>query len=132
MHKPGNSSGSTHGTLISNVFTPLFIIYCLCWVVVHIFRRLQMPLPFFNGWLTDFIFIPMIAHIALIITQTYVLKDRYYRYPLHYLLLMGIYISVVFEVLLPMINAHTTRDPLDVCAYFGGGIYFHIISKYVN
>ena len=111
-------------TLIKQVFDPLFITYCLLWIIVHLFRRSGYPTPGINNWLTDFLFVPVAAHLALVFTRCVILKDCRYVYPLIYLLAIALYASIVFEWLSPVLLNKGTADMGDVIAYFAGSVFY--------
>jgi hypothetical protein len=116
-------------TLIRRLLNVPFCVYVLCWVVIHYARWLKTPVPFLNNWLTDFICVPMIAHLALVPTRLFLIKNNQYCYPLSYLLLMGAYVSVVFEIVLPLYKHSATADPVDAIAYFAGAFYFYYVHQ---
>ena len=116
------------GTLEA-VFDRLFMIYCGCWLIIHIGRWSHQPIPFLNNWLTDFVFVPVIAHVALVFTRRYIVHNPAYRYPLSYLLFAALYVSFVYEWLFPHYHFHTVGDPLDVVAYFAGGVFYFFVHQ---
>ena len=118
--------------MMKALFDPLFILYATIWVTVHLFRYNGTPLPWVNGWLTDFIFIPVVAHISLTFTKQMVLRSDTYKYPLRHLLLSWIYVSVVCEGLLPIISDRAVRDYFDVLAYLGGSLFFYYIHQHIT
>ncbi|MEC5145628.1 hypothetical protein [Chitinophaga sp. 212800010-3] len=103
------------------------LVAVLAWTVVHLVRYYSLPLPaLINGQLTDFLAVPVIAHIALIVVRLFVVRNPYYIMPLYYILFIVGYVSVVFEWLMPAVSAKYTGDWLDVAAYLAGGIYFYV------
>ncbi|MBS0027606.1 hypothetical protein ACTJJ0_32265 [Chitinophaga sp. 22321] len=104
---------------------PMFITYAGLWILVHLCRRLHQPLPLLNGHLTDFIAAPVIAHITLTITRTFIVKNQQYSYPLSYLLFIACYLSVVFEWIAPQLSPVYTRDAWDIAAYFAGSLFYY-------
>jgi hypothetical protein len=85
-----------------------------------------------NNWLTDFLFVPVVAHIALVFTQYLFLRNLQYRYPLYYLLLIALYVSIVFEVVLPRYYAFTTGDPVDMICYFAGACFYFGVHQRIK
>lgn len=106
---------------------PLFLIYCGLWGIIHFFRYIQQPVPLVNGYLTDFIAVPAMAHVALTFTRNCIVRDKHYTYPLSYLLFIALYMSVVFEWVMPRFSADYTGDICDVAAYFGGGLFYYYV-----
>jgi hypothetical protein len=113
---------------MKQLFDPLFIICCLLWIVIHACRLLHYPIPVLNDYLTDFIAVPVMSHLALTFTRSYIVRNRYYTYPLSYLLFIALYVSVVFEWIMPGISSKFTGDVLDVAAYFAGSIFYYFIQ----
>ncbi len=114
---------------MKKLFDPLFISYCVIWIVIHSCRRLGAPIPWLNGQLTDFIAVPVIAHLALTFTRTVVLRDSQYTYPLRYLLFIALYTTVVFELLMPAFSPKYTADILDAIAYGCGALFYHFVHQ---
>ena len=104
----------------------LFIpVCCLLWGIVHVGRYIHHPIPFFNDHLTDFIAVPVMAHLALTVTRRFIVRDDTYTYPLSYLLFIALYVSVIFEGVLPRLSSRYTSDWWDVAAYFGGSLFYY-------
>ena len=104
----------------------LFLVYCLLWLMIRLLRWIKHPIPWLNDYLTDFLFIPVVAHISLSITRRFIIKDESYQYPLSYLLFMALYASLVFEYLMPALSVSYIEDKGDIIAYFAGGIYYYL------
>ncbi|MBZ4191195.1 hypothetical protein [Niabella beijingensis] len=103
--------------------------YGLLWLLVHLFRSRGHPLPFVNGQLTDFLFIPVVAPVALSIIRRYVVHNGSYNFPLWQLLITAGYVSVVFEGILPHYLPAYTADAGDVAAYFLGSLYYYYVHQ---
>lgn len=115
MHIRGNYSRHVAGALRD----PLFIIYCALWLLIHISRWVHKPIPYLNNWLTDFLFIPVAAHL----TERIVLRKI--KLPLSYLLIMAIYTALIYEWVYPLFSHKTTGDPLDGIAYIAGALFHY-------
>jgi hypothetical protein len=85
----------------------------------------HQPLPWLNNYLTDFLFVPVVAHISLSFTRIFIVRNGSYFYPVTYLLFISFYSAVVFEYIMPKIAASYTSDIGDVWAYFLGGIFYY-------
>lgn len=103
--------------------------YCLLWCLVHFLRWVQHPLPWLNNYLTDFLFVPVIAHLSVNFTRRFILRNNAYRYPLAYPLFMALYAAIVFEYVMPLFSAVYTRDWGDVVAYFLGSLFYYYIHQ---
>ncbi len=114
---------------MKKLFHPLFVTYCLLWGLIHILRRMDHRLPFINDHLTDFLFVPVVAHITVIFTRRFIIRNKLYCYPFSYLLFIASYTAIVFEVIMPKYSVLYTRDVGDVLAYFLGSFYFYYIHQ---
>lgn len=114
--------------IVKQLFDPFFFGYIAVWLTVHCFRYLHYPLPFVNGWLTDFIFIPAVAHFARTCVR-YIFPGHHFIYPLHWLIVAAIYTGVMCEWLLPKYTQHTVGDVLDAFAYVGGALFFYYVHQ---
>lgn len=103
--------------------------YAFCWCLVHGFRWLQAPLPFFNSYLTDFLFIPAVSHLALHFFRAFVTGSNTYRFPLSYLLFFALYATLVFEWAAPLWSGRYTADSGDAIAYFLGSIFYYYVHQ---
>lgn len=117
--------------MMKKLFDPLFCTYCLLWGFIHLFRWIGYPIPFLNDYLTDFLFVPVVAHIALMVIRAYVLRDAFYAYPVYYLLLIACYSAIIFEWIMPAVSTVYTRDYGDVVAYFLGGMFYYYVHQRV-
>lgn len=114
---------------MKRLFDPLFTGYCIVWLTVRAFRHIGEPLPLINGYLTDFVAVPVIAHIAIMFTRKVVLRNNYYTYPLSYLLFLAAYTSIVFEWIMPRYSSTYTSDIWDIVAYFAGALFYFFIHR---
>jgi len=82
---------------------------------------LHSPIPYFN----DVICIPVISGISLI-CMNYIFKNVR-RLSIYQVAFIVIYISVVFEFVLPQFNKYVTADLVDIFCYQIGGIIYYLI-----
>lgn len=127
-HTNNDNSGFIR-SLIHLLIDKYVILYCLSWFLIRYTRSIGFPIPYINNWLTDFVFIPLIVHFALI-TGTYLFtpNDRF-TFPLYQILILACYTSIAFEYLAPLYTIYNTADWGDVIAYFMGGLFFYYIHQ---
>ena len=101
----------------------------LAWAAVHLARRLHHPLPLLNGYLTDVLAVPAITGITLAVTRRWIVRDPGYTYPPAYFLFVALYLSVVFEWIMPHWSHAFTADWGDVAAYFAGALACFLIRE---
>lgn len=114
---------------MQTLLNPLFIMGCTAWSVIRISRWAGYTIPILNDYLTDFFAVPVVGTIVLTLMREFVLMSNSYVFPLSYVFTMVIYISIVFEGLLPMLSSKYTADPFDIIAYSLGAFLFH---RFIN
>jgi hypothetical protein len=108
---------------------PWFITGCLVWLIVQITRMLGHPLQFVNGYLSDAFALPVIANLGLWMQRKFIIKNNYYVLSPAQVIFMVVYISVLFEGLLPHISKIYTADWMDVLLYCIGGLFFYWVMN---
>ncbi|MFI5136901.1 MAG: hypothetical protein ACHQIM_03680 [Sphingobacteriales bacterium] len=114
---------------MKTLFNPWFIIGCFVWVAVISTRKLGHPLPYVNGNINDAFAIPVIANLALWFQRVFIIKSNYYVFAPRYVIFIVIYVSLVFEGLLPLLSKKYTADWLDVLLYIFGGLFFYLVMN---
>jgi len=114
---------------MKTLLNPWFSAGCLTWVIVLAARKTGHPLPFINGYIDDAFAIPVIANISLWFMRVIVIKNNYYVLSPRQVIFIVIYVSIVFEVLLPNISKAYTADWIDVLLYAIGGIFFYRVMN---
>ena len=103
---------------------------CLMWFVVTVLRRSGHPLPVLNGYIDDLLAIPVIANMGLWFQRVFMIRNNYYVLSPWHVIFIVIYVSVLFELVLPSFSKTYTGDWIDVTLYMVGGIFFYkIINK---
>ncbi|QJD94517.1 hypothetical protein HH214_00840 [Mucilaginibacter robiniae] len=108
---------------------PWFIAGCLVWAVIIPARKLNYPVPFLNGYLDDAVAVPVIANLSLWFKRTVMIKSNYYVLLPGHVIFIVIYLSVLFEWLLPHYSATYTADYWDVLLYILGGLFFYAVMN---
>ncbi|MES2628505.1 MAG: hypothetical protein V4616_06000 [Bacteroidota bacterium] len=108
----------------------VFIVSCtLVYGVALLGKFRYLPLPsFIVANLADFLCLPLMLSFSLLLIRKIKNEPGLNLSPA----MIGavfLYISVVFEWLLPMYSSKYTRDLLDVLAYGAGGVCWGIIQK---
>lgn len=129
MRNFSNCVSSFFCSLVADLFDGLFIIYWLCWFFIRFSRLTGNQISFLNGWLTDFVFVPIVVHFSLVLGNHMSGKNSIHKYSLLQILTFSLYTSLVFELLLPRITTYNTGDWLDVVTYFSGGIFYFYIHQ---
>jgi hypothetical protein len=109
---------------MKTLLNPWFLAGCLIWLIVIILRKTGHPLPYINGFLTDAFAIPVIANLGLWFQRVFIYKSNYYVLSVWHVIFIVVYVSVVFEGILPWFSLKYTADWIDVALYCVGGIFF--------
>lgn len=111
---------------------PYFLAYCLSWIIVRYSRTAGNPIPFVNNWLTDLVFIPLIAHFAFCFGFLLLDLKKGFSFPMAQLLALAFMCSIFFEVLSPKYTDYNTADIFDVVCYFLGALFYYFIHQPYN
>ena len=107
-----------------------FLASCLIWLVVISSRRLGHPLPpFINGYIDDLVAIPVVATLTLCFQRVYIIKNNYYVLGIGHVAFITGYVTVVFEVLLPLFSKRYTGDWVDALLYVIGAVFFYRVMN---
>ena len=114
------------------LLNPYFVGYCLAWLFVRYSRLSGHPIPYINNWLTDFVFVPLIAHFAFCAGIFILDLKKGFSFPLCQLLALSFMTSIFFEYLSPRITDYNTADIVDVVCYFSGALFYYFIHQPFN
>ncbi len=111
---------------------PYFLAYCLSWIIVRYSRTAGNPIPFVNNWLTDLVFIPLIAHFAFCLGFLLLDLKKGFSFPMAQLFALAFMCSIFFEYLSPKFTDYNTADIFDVCCYFLGALFYYFVHQPFN
>ena len=114
---------------MKTLLNPWFIIGCLVWLIVFTARKSGHPIPYFNGSITDAFAIPVIANLGLWFQRVLIIKNNYYVLSPWQITFIVLYVSIVFEGLLPLLSKTYTADWIDVLLYAVGGLFFYMVMN---
>jgi len=104
-----------------------FILGLIVWAIIAYLRKLGIVIPFINDHLTDLYSVPMYSYtIKKIMNLTY---SPNWRPDLKFLAGAALNLSIVFEVVLPLLSDRYTADITDVICYFSGAIIYYLILR---
>lgn len=110
---------------MKTLLNPWFIAFCLLWSVLYFARITHHPVLYLNGHLGDFLAVPVIANLGLWFQRVFMIKRSTYILKAGHVIFIVIYLSVVFEWLLPIYHQEIfTRDWTDILLYLTGGLFF--------
>lgn len=107
----------------------IYIIMALTALSVYSMQKLNVSLPkFVNNYVNDLLCMPLVLGLLTFLIR-YFKKDKYFSFPLAFVLLLATYYSIYFEYYLPKINPRYTADWIDVLLYFFSSIAFFIFQN---
>jgi hypothetical protein len=95
-------------------------------------RVFRIFIPLVHSYLDDLLAIPVILGITLQIYRKIHPKKDAFSFTRIQILVAIIYVSVVFELILPRFSGTYTADIFDVFCYFVGGIYFYFLINRIE
>lgn len=102
-----------------------FILFCIIWSIFYFSKISGHPIKLLNGHLTDLLAVPVLANLGLWFQRILMVKRSTYILKFGHVLFIVIYVSVVFEWLLPKYHPEKfTGDWFDVLLYILGGVFF--------
>ncbi|WP_295674783.1 hypothetical protein [uncultured Mucilaginibacter sp.] len=114
---------------MKTLLNPWFIAGCLVWLIVKTTRVFDIPVSWLNGYITDFFAVPVITNIGLWLQRVFIIKSNYYVLSPLQVTFMVVYISLLFEGLLPLLSRTYTADWIDVLLYCMGGLFFYQVMN---
>jgi hypothetical protein len=114
---------------MKTLFNKWFIANCIIWLGVISTRKLGHPIPYINGYIDDAIAIPVIASLALCFQRVVIFKNNYYVLSVWHVVFVTAYVSIAFEVILPLISKTYTGDWIDVLLYIIGAVFFYRVMN---
>jgi hypothetical protein len=114
---------------MKTLLNPWFLAGCVVWLIVTILRKTGHPLPYLNGYLTDAFAIPVIANLGLWFQRVVIYKTNFYVLSAWHVVFIVVYVSVVFEGILPWLSVKYTADWMDVALYGVGGVFFYFVMN---
>jgi len=87
-------------------------------------RLLGLRLTWADAWLDDLICLPLILALVLAVHRTWRVGNDRYVLPVVQVAAAWLLVALVFELVLPMVDAAFTSDSLDVVAYGAGAFFF--------
>lgn len=110
---------------MKTLLNPWFIFFCGVWAIIYFARITNHPVLLLSGHLTDLLAVPVIANLGLWFQRIFIGKNSIYILKPGHVIFIVIYISIIFEWLLPKYYpGKFTGDWLDVLLYIWGGMFF--------
>ena len=115
---------------MKTLLNPWFIAGCVIWAIVITTRKLGHPMPWLiNNYIDDAFAVPVIANVSLWYMRKVVIGSDYYVLSAWKVSFIVIYLTLVFEVFLPLISKTYTGDWIDTGLYVFGGFFFYFVMN---
>lgn len=109
--------------------TRLFIVLLILYAVHLSIKYNTIAVPvFINSYFADLLCVPFILSL-FVMTVRYVKKQNTFRLSLSMIVFAVIYISFVFEYLMPKYSTRYTADPMDVVFYVIGAVFYFFFQN---
>ncbi len=105
------------------------VFYCASWCFIRYNRLEGNYIPYLNDWLTDFVFVPLVAHFSFVFGVFIFRPGIGYRFSFAQMLLVAVCSSISFEYVFPMYSDYNVADWADVAAYFGGALFYYGVHQ---
>jgi len=108
---------------------PYFICFVGLYVVVRLLRLFEFEIPeMINSHLTDFLFMPILLTISLFGVRV-LKRDGDINLTFGMIIVSFVFVSVVFEIIMPSRSSHFVKDYWDIAAYGLGAAFFLWVQR---
>lgn len=107
----------------------LYIFLFMLLILFLLFHALESLIGtniIFRSYLDDILCIPIVLSIMLLIFRQFIKKNNNYSFPISFVIIAVVYLSIFFELILPVISSRYNRDLVDILVYSIGGIIFYL------
>jgi glycopeptide antibiotics resistance protein len=125
----GYYSGRVNWLALRN---PLFISCTFLYVLHSVCKRATPEFAqtaFLKNYLNDLLFVPLALGIAVFLQRNFILKQPEYRLSKTQVIICVVYISIMFEGVIPLFKDRYTADFSDVLCYGFGGLLFYLFGN---
>ncbi len=125
---------SQHDSLDSDRRLKYLMLLALLAALVYLLNRwIIIPQagssPFFRDHMGDILALPVYLPLSFYLAVRLEVIPRYFQLTLGHVLGAAVLFSIIFEGLVPLVDASSTSDVWDIVAYFGGGLLVYFIGR---
>ncbi|KFF16035.1 hypothetical protein [Chryseobacterium sp. JM1] len=110
---------------MKNKISYWFLLGIAAWLLIIFLRKKGIIIPVISNHLTDCITVPMYTYLIEYLMNN--ILGYHWKPDFKFILSSTLYLSILFEVICPMLSEKFTVDILDVVAYLAGGIVYYFI-----
>jgi hypothetical protein len=111
--------------------SPLFITSCILFIVHQLLQHVfKINIPLADEYLDNLLAMPIILPLLLVERRYLFKRGSTYRLPLLESILATIYVSLISELLFPLLSSRFTFDWLDFVFFFAGAGVYLVVEAY--
>ncbi len=110
---------------MSIVKNKILRICALLFVMFHILEASDLAPAILAAYLDDFLCLPLLLSAILLLQQRFIVHNVEFSLPPAQVVFSLIYISILFEIILPNFSEKFNADPFDFFAYAAGALLFY-------
>lgn len=103
----------------------LFAVLCLS---VELLQHFQITISYFHYWANDLIAIPLILSLTVSLKRL-LSRDKHFTLSSIQVIFVFIYVSVLFELILPAYSSKYTGDLVDISCYGLGTLFYQAVMN---
>lgn len=110
--------------------SPLFITSCVIFIAHQLLQHVfKINIPLANAYLDNFLAMPIILPLLLAERRYLFKRGGTYHLPLLEVILATIYVSLISELLFPLLSSRFTFDWLDFAFFFAGAAVYVLVER---
>ncbi len=108
------------------LLNPIFILAAGVFWVTYLLEYFHIfTIPFVHHYLDDLLALPVILTVAVAAQRQWLYRNSFYTLTKIQVIFAVVYVSVLFEGILPAFSVKYTRDVWDMVAYILGAMLFY-------
>jgi maltodextrin utilization protein YvdJ len=105
---------------------PFFVLAALLFWTTYILEFFRIyTFPFVHAYLDDILALPVILTLVVAVQRQWIYRNPSYVLSKFQVFFAVLYVSVLFEGILPALSARYTRDSWDIPGYILGALIFY-------
>lgn len=112
---------------MKNKISYWFLLGLAVWALIIFLRKSGIFIPVISNYFTDLITVPMYTYLIEYLMNE--VLGYHWKPDFKFILTSVLYLSMLFEVVCPMLSERFTGDILDMVAYLVGGIVYYFFRN---
>lgn len=110
------------------LLSPWVTVFGVVCIVIELLQHFQITIPYFHYWANDLIAIPLILSLTVSLKRM-IFQDIHFTLSPIQIIFVFIYVSVLFELILPAYSSKYTGDLADVFCYGLGTLFYQTVMN---